>query len=46
MILSHLQIANNRDLQTTEATTKRIGKTNWCKTNWCKTMWAMSTNGK
>ena len=32
------KIPNNTDLQTTEATTKRIGNTNWCQCGLCQPM--------
>ena len=32
------KIPNNTDLQTTEATTKRIGNTNWCQCGPCQPM--------
>ena len=32
------KISNNTDLQTTEATTNRIGNTNWCQCGLCQQM--------
>ena len=32
------KIPNNTDLQTTEATTKRIGNANWCQCGLCQPM--------
>ena len=36
--MSYPVVRNNMDLQTTGATTKRIGNTNWCQYGLCQPM--------